>query len=135
HGARLQLSRLIAILVKKALVTWRSRIITLVQLALPGLFTFLVMLSEQANKEDLRELALTLNIVPFGETYIPFTDGHTAKGTLVADLYKRQFCNCHNTEYIRLKDVSVYFILSFSHFTFLFFFFFFNFFFKNLFSP
>ncbi|CAG5118690.1 unnamed protein product, partial [Candidula unifasciata] len=106
EGVALQRSRLLGIFVKKALVAWRSRVITLFQLVLPGLFTYLAMHVQTEGDEAPREDPLTLNIIPFGETYIPFTDGHVHddQSTLIADLYKRQFCDCHKTEYFRLND-------------------------------
>ena len=71
----LLLSRLRGLLVKKAIHFWRNRIITLVQLLLPVIFTVIALAVDKALPQTLREPALAFNLNPFGDTTIPYSNG------------------------------------------------------------
>ncbi|GFS11780.1 ATP-binding cassette transporter sub-family A, partial [Elysia marginata] len=93
-GLSLKLSIIRALFVKKAIHTWRNRVVTLVQLLLPVIFTILGLAADESRPDaNLVEPPLTLNLEPYGRTYIPLTAGlnPTSARTNFADLYKAQF--------------------------------------------
>ena len=93
-GLSLSFQIIRALFVKKAIHTWRNRVVTLVQLLLPVIFTILGLAADESRPDaNLVEPPLKLNLEPYGRTYIPFTSGlnPTQARTDFAALYKAQF--------------------------------------------
>ncbi|KAK3796087.1 hypothetical protein RRG08_044081 [Elysia crispata] len=93
-GLSLNLAIIKALFVKKAIHTWRNRVVTLVQLLLPVIFTIVGLAVDRSQPNaNLGEPSLTLNLKPYGRTYIPFTSGlnPTTQRTNFTALYKAQF--------------------------------------------
>ncbi|BFZ10796.1 hypothetical protein BsWGS_13835 [Bradybaena similaris] len=109
-GLDLELSRVHGIVVKKALLTNRKLVQTIVQLVFPGFFALLTIFSKTKAPEDNKEPPLTLNILPFGRTHILYTDGRYSSkmSVALANLYNRQFCTCHSLELVRLKNTETF---------------------------
>ncbi|GFO39492.1 ATP-binding cassette, sub-family a (abc1), member 3b [Plakobranchus ocellatus] len=100
-GMSLNLAIIRALLVKKAILTWRNRVVTLAQLLLPVIFTALGLATDVGRSvAQMIEPPLILNLEPFGQTYIPFTVGLNATPAhqQFADLYKTQFGSSENLE-------------------------------------
>ncbi|GFS11827.1 ATP-binding cassette sub-family A member [Elysia marginata] len=101
-GLSLDLSMIRAVFVKKAIHTWRNRLITLVQLILPVLFTILILAPSDEEKayQEAVEPPLTLDLTPFGKTFIPVTAGlkTTSTGAQMADVYEAQFGTSQTVE-------------------------------------
>ncbi|RUS83861.1 hypothetical protein EGW08_008402, partial [Elysia chlorotica] len=90
-----------ALIVKKALHTWRNQFITSVQLLLPVLFSILGMEAGESRLEvKPQELPINLDMEPFGRTFIPVTTGPNPtkyQRDFIA-LYKAQFGDSHYLE-------------------------------------
>ncbi|KAK7101994.1 phospholipid-transporting ATPase ABCA3-like [Littorina saxatilis] len=97
-GLPLQLSRLRGVLVKKAIHFWRNRVITLVQLLLPVVFTIVALAVDKARPQSVTEPALAFNLNPFGGTTIPYSNGSIPNATsnAVAKMYHDQFDSSHS---------------------------------------
>lgn len=61
----LTLQQFKSMIIKKAIHSWRNRIVTFVQLALPVIFTILALLIEANAREFAEEPALNLNLAKF----------------------------------------------------------------------
>lgn len=107
-GMSLQLSRIRALFVKKAIHTWRNRTVTLVQLLLPALFTILGLAADEARPQGKPQPPLTFNLKPFDGTNIPYTDGENAgaSATMFTNMYGNQFDSAQTLEYFNLSMVS-----------------------------
>ncbi|GFO27722.1 ATP-binding cassette sub-family a member [Plakobranchus ocellatus] len=95
-GLSLNLAIIRALFVKKAIHTWRNRVVTLVQLLLPVIFTILGLAADEGRPDTQTvEPPLILNLEPFGRSYIPYTAGlnSTTVDNDFAELYKKQFGN------------------------------------------
>ncbi|RUS76071.1 hypothetical protein EGW08_016175 [Elysia chlorotica] len=93
-GLSLNLAIIKALFVKKAIHTWRNRVVTLVQLLLPVIFTILGLAADESRPDaNLVEPPLTMHMEPFGRTFIPVTAGlnPTTPRTDFTRLYKAQF--------------------------------------------
>ncbi|GFS09294.1 ATP-binding cassette transporter sub-family A [Elysia marginata] len=93
-GLSLKLSIMRGLFVKKVLHTWRNRVLTLLQLVLPVLFTIVALAPGQIGTPTKAvEPPLTLSVKPFGRTHIPVTAGvnATTNRTRFADIYADQF--------------------------------------------
>ncbi|KAL3853222.1 hypothetical protein ACJMK2_016778 [Sinanodonta woodiana] len=71
-GVTLILQQFKGMLVKKMIHTWRNRIVTIVQLFLPIIFTILALLIEETAPTTGDEPALVMDLSSFGGTYIPY---------------------------------------------------------------
>ena len=95
---------------KKAIHTWRNRVVTLVQLLLPVIFTIVGLAVDRSQPNaNLGEPSLTLNLKPYGRTYIPFTSGlnPTTQRTNFTALYKAQFGTSQVFEEFSMPPVSM----------------------------
>ncbi|XP_076468754.1 phospholipid-transporting ATPase ABCA3-like [Babylonia areolata] len=108
-GLPLQWSRLRGLVVKKALHFWRNRVITLVQLLLPVIFTIIALAVDKARPQTLTEPPLDFNLSPFGATTIPYSNGSRpdTESNAAAEVYSRQFGNDQTTVKVDLNQRSV----------------------------
>ncbi|RUS82911.1 hypothetical protein EGW08_009334 [Elysia chlorotica] len=100
-GLSLKLGIIRGLFVKKALHTWRNRIITLVQLLLPVFLVTIVVARDKSESNDNRiEPPLTLDLEPYGHSYIPVTAGlnPSPARTKFTSLYMAQFGKSHTVE-------------------------------------
>ncbi|KAJ8301077.1 hypothetical protein KUTeg_020064 [Tegillarca granosa] len=85
-GLHLSFQQYYAMLVKKFIHTYRNKIISIVQLAMPIIFTVLALLIEKTNSPDAEEPALTLDLASFGGTTFVYS-GQTTTAA-IATTYK-----------------------------------------------
>ncbi|KAL3853224.1 hypothetical protein ACJMK2_016780 [Sinanodonta woodiana] len=71
-GVTLILQQFKGMLIKKMIHTWRNRIVTIVQLFLPIIFTILALLIEETAPTTGDEPALVMDLSSFGGSYIPY---------------------------------------------------------------
>lgn len=64
-GMALTFQQFKSMIIKKAIHSWRNRVVTFVQLALPVIFTILALLIEANTTEFAEEPALNLNLAKF----------------------------------------------------------------------
>ena len=64
-GMRLSLQQVYAMVIKKAIHTWRNRVITFVQLLLPVVFAILALVSESTGQVVKDEPQINLDLTPF----------------------------------------------------------------------
>ncbi|GFO27759.1 ATP-binding cassette sub-family a member 3 [Plakobranchus ocellatus] len=102
-GISLNLTIIRALFVKKAIHTWRNRVVALIQLLLPVLITSFS-LSAITDGSVAVEPPLLLNLQPFGGSYVPFTANQVDKD--FANLYKMQFGNSEILEEFQIPVVS-----------------------------
>lgn len=77
--------------VKKAIHSWRNRIVSIVQLSLPVIFVILALTVDQTAPTNDDEPALTLSLTQFGTSAVAiYTDGTspTTASTRIANLYR-----------------------------------------------
>ncbi|XP_012941784.1 ATP-binding cassette sub-family A member 3 [Aplysia californica] len=105
-GMALEMSRMRGLFVKKAIHTWRNRVVTLVQLLLPVIFTILGLAADEARPQGTDEPPLTFDLAPFEGSYVPYTSGlnPSALGTKFGDLYAGQFGPSDVTEVVDLSN-------------------------------
>ncbi|XP_076469399.1 phospholipid-transporting ATPase ABCA3-like [Babylonia areolata] len=72
-GLSLRWSQFYGMFVKKVLLSWRHRIISVVQLLLPVIFTILALLIDTESVNE--EAVLDFNLSPFGTTYVAYSNG------------------------------------------------------------
>ncbi|KAL8560975.1 hypothetical protein ACOMHN_061189 [Nucella lapillus] len=108
-GFSLQMSRLRGLLVKKALHFWRNRVITVVQLLLPVLFTVIALAVDKARPQTLAQPPLDFTLDPFSTTTVLYSDGAkpSADTTELAELYGAQFGSDQNVMKVDLKQQSM----------------------------
>ncbi|PVD25014.1 hypothetical protein C0Q70_15511 [Pomacea canaliculata] len=94
-GWRLQWSRFKGMFVKKVLISWRHRVISIVQLLLPVLFTIFALLIDVTSSFNTSNKELSFDLSPFGSTRIPVCNGSNPSGIteLAAQQYMNQFSN------------------------------------------
>ncbi|KAK7485122.1 hypothetical protein BaRGS_00023662, partial [Batillaria attramentaria] len=100
RGFRLQLSRMRGILVKKAIHFWRNRVVTLVQLILPIVFTIIALAVDKARPQSTTEPPAIFNLDPFSSTFIPYSNGSSPDNmtSTFAAKYSSQFDDSHTVE-------------------------------------
>ncbi|XP_067683603.1 phospholipid-transporting ATPase ABCA3-like [Haliotis asinina] len=98
-GIHLELSRFKGCFVKKALHTWRNRLISIVQLALPVIATILALVVEKTRPGVLSEESLPLNLNPFGGSQVPYRNGSVALTESFAKSYIGQLGDGDTAEY------------------------------------
>ena len=78
---------------KKMIHTWRNKIIAVVQLALPILFTILALAVEKSIPKVEDEPALMLDSHPFIDFVVPYSNGviPNSENTALANAYSNQF--------------------------------------------
>ncbi|XP_033746448.1 ATP-binding cassette sub-family A member 3-like [Pecten maximus] len=82
--------------VKKAIHSWRNRIVSIVQLSLPIVFVILALTVDQTAPTNDDEPALTLSLTQFGTSAVAiYTDGTspTTASTRIANLYSNFLSN------------------------------------------
>ncbi|KAL8611831.1 hypothetical protein ACOMHN_041293 [Nucella lapillus] len=72
-GLGLQWSQFYGMFVKKMTLSWRHRVISIVQLLLPVIFTILALLID--SKVGSEEKPLSFDLTPFGTTYVGYSNG------------------------------------------------------------
>ncbi|XP_064606780.1 phospholipid-transporting ATPase ABCA3-like [Liolophura sinensis] len=100
-GVVLWVQQLRAAFVKKMLHTWRNRVITIVQLLLPIIFTIIALVVDKTSKIFAEDPPLTLDMSHFRRNYVQYASGsntsvnnheliflfnETLKGTTLSDL-------------------------------------------------
>ncbi|XP_059179614.1 phospholipid-transporting ATPase ABCA3-like [Physella acuta] len=88
-GFQLKKSRFWGLFVKKALHTWRNRVVTFVQLLLPVIFTIFGLAIDKARPKGSDEPALTFSLKDFGSNYVPC--GASDGNSKFRALYQSQF--------------------------------------------
>ncbi|XP_071081909.1 phospholipid-transporting ATPase ABCA3-like [Haliotis cracherodii] len=114
-GLMLELSRFRGLFVKKVLHTWRNRTIALVQLLLPVLFAIAALAVSEVEPTIPGEAPLTLDLAPFGGSFVPYNDGTPAVALTQAlgTAYSDQFVGTADTpEKMNLSnsDANAYFL-------------------------
>ncbi|XP_055881820.1 phospholipid-transporting ATPase ABCA3-like [Biomphalaria glabrata] len=94
-GLSLQRSRFWGLFVKKAIHTWRNRVVTLVQLLLPVIFTIFGLAIDEARPKSSSEPALNFDLNAFSDPIIPYSIRNLSSPIEKSfyDLYGSQFSN------------------------------------------
>ncbi|XP_071081907.1 phospholipid-transporting ATPase ABCA3-like [Haliotis cracherodii] len=98
-GIQLELSRFKGCFVKKALHTWRNRLISVVQLVLPVIATILALVVEKTRPGVLSEESLVLDLSPFGGSYVPYQNGSVTLTESFAQSYIGQLGSGDTAEF------------------------------------
>ncbi|KAL3853225.1 hypothetical protein ACJMK2_016781 [Sinanodonta woodiana] len=110
-GVTLILQQFKGMLVKKMIHTWRNRVVTIVQLLLPIIFTILALLIEKTIPSAGDEPALVMDLSNFGGTYIPYysDSGATAATFHYTGRISGQTLEpFSNTSYATMDDILLY---------------------------
>ena len=97
---------------KKMIHTWRNKVITVVQLALPILFTILALAVEKSIPKVEDEPALMLDSHPFSDFVVPYSNGMIldTENTALANAYSRQFGKRDKVDRNIFKHMDDYFL-------------------------
>ncbi|XP_067683952.1 phospholipid-transporting ATPase ABCA3-like [Haliotis asinina] len=111
-GLMLELSRFRGMFVKKVLHTWRNRTITVVQILLPVLFAIAALAVSKLEPRSLTEAPLTLDLAPFGGSFVPYSDGSPAVALTqaFASSYSDQFAGTGDTPEKMDSDANAFFL-------------------------
>ena len=94
-GLMLMCQQFQGMFIKKLIHTWRNKVITIVQLVLPIIFTIMALATEKAIPSVGDEPALALNSQPFTDFMVPYSTGTVSNvnNLAMANSFKNQFGN------------------------------------------
>ncbi|KAL3853226.1 hypothetical protein ACJMK2_016782 [Sinanodonta woodiana] len=110
-GVTLILQQFKGMLIKKMIHTWRNRVVTIVQLLLPIIFTILALLIEKTIPSAGDEPALVMDLSSFGGTYIPYySDSGASEATFnyTGRISGQTLEPFSNTSYATMDDFLLY---------------------------
>ena len=98
--------------VKKMIHSWRNKVISVVQLVLPILFTMMALAVETAIPSVGDEPELLLDYQAFSGFTVPYSDGTVANmaNTALADTYKNQFSDVEKVDRGTFTTMDDYFL-------------------------
>ncbi|KAG1652005.1 ATP-binding cassette sub-family A member 3 [Nymphon striatum] len=104
-GIRLIGQQVYALLVKRILYSWRNKLLTLSQLAIPVMLMIFALLIIQTTPKVVDSSSLTLELSVFQNTEVPATDfnGNNTNSSNLFQIYKSQFPSSSDNEFV---DVS-----------------------------
>ncbi|KAK6177284.1 hypothetical protein SNE40_015412 [Patella caerulea] len=91
-GFKLEVSRFYGMFIKKAIHTWRNKVVTLVQLLIPVLATAAALALANVQTDPIQKPSLTLNLAPFGGSLSSYgVSNATTRNNDLSDKYGTLF--------------------------------------------
>lgn len=111
-GLTLMCQQFYAMLVKKFIHSRRNKVISIVQLVLPIVFTIMALAVEKSIPSVGDEPSLLLNYQKFTDFTVPYSDGTTANtdNTALANVYKNQFGSFDKVNRVSFSTMDGYFL-------------------------
>ena len=109
-GLALMVQQFYAMLVRRMIHTMRNKVVTVVQLLLPVLFTIAALGTEKAINVTIDEPALLLDSHPFTGFVVPYSDGliPNVDNTALANAYISQFTDTDRVNRKTFPDIDSY---------------------------
>ncbi|XP_070191694.1 phospholipid-transporting ATPase ABCA3-like [Littorina saxatilis] len=101
-GWRLRWSHFYGMFIKKIILSWRHRVISVVQLLLPVIFTILALLIDSDAGDS--EVAIALDLSAYGTTYVPYSNGSNA--VAATESAATAYAAALSSQYTRKVDVA-----------------------------
>ncbi|XP_050413869.2 phospholipid-transporting ATPase ABCA3 [Patella vulgata] len=114
-GFKLELSRFYGMFIKKAIHTWRNKVVTLVQLLVPVFATAAALAIANVQTDPIQKPSLTLNLAPFGGSISSYgVSNATTMNNDLSDKYGNLFSaavdTAQNLTATEAQDYNSYFV-------------------------
>ena len=111
-GFKLMCQQFYGMFIKKLIHSRRNKVVTVVQLILPILFTIMALAVEKSIPSVGDEPALLLNYQPFSDFMVSYSDGTVANtdNQALANAYKTQFGSTEDVNRVTYSTMDSYFL-------------------------